>query len=544
MANEVFLPFLFGFLFFIYSFFSISDYGINWDEPIHFYRGQAYLNFFSSVGQKTYGDLGNQRTSVYKDRNHEPVYYLSNDCCHPVLNGILYSLSNKIFFERLGLLPDIEAYSLMGIMLSSFLVFLLTWFVVSEFNVISGIIAGVSLFIYPVFLAETHFNVKDPPETVFYATCLILIYYAVKKLSWKMLILAGIFFGLAWGSKFNILFLPILIIPWLIFHFFINKNNALFKRLQTKLFFLLIIPIIVILGFVIFFASWPYLWQSPIDNMISVFAWYKHIGTSTNYESEFLFFGFNIYPIVWIIFTTPLAILILSAIGVIESLQTIAKKDKKKSLLLLVLLWFFVPIVRASLPNASIYGGVRQIMEYIPAMAVLSGIGVSSLNKRFKSKNLRFFLSVLIACLFIFNVLEIVKIHPNETVYFNQLAGGLKGAYRKNIPEAGGDLGNVYKQGIDWVNGHAEKNSKLTLLNNGISAIPSVFIRKDISFSYDYWSGQEQKGEYIMSTTQVGWDSVLPDKANYLKNSLKPIFEIKVDGAPILKIWKNEKIFK
>lgn len=537
--RSFFLPLILASLFFIIGVVRISSYGINWDEPIHFFRGQAYLNFFLSGGKTTYDFSQVDKKSIYKDKNHEVQYYLENDCCHPVLNGILYSLSNKIFFEKLSLLPDIEAYNLAGIALSSLLIFFLAWFVSREFDIISGFITGISLSIYPLFLAETHFNVKDPPETVFYSLCLIFIYYAVKKISWKAVLLAGIFFGLAWGTKFNILFLPFLIAPWLLYFFFRNRNKPLFKKLSTKLLLVLLIPLIAVMGFLIFFVSWPYLWQSPFHNIMQVFAWYRHIGTSTNYEPSFLLYGFNLYPALWIVFATPLSVLLLSTVGIYSSIHSIVKRDKNQSLLILVLLWFLIPIVRVSLPNFSIYGGVRQIMEYVPAMAVLSGIGFSYLLKKLKSKTAKKLTILLVAGLFIFNIIELVKIHPNEAVYFNQLAGGLKGAYKKHLTEAGGDLGNVYRQGADWLNRNAENNAKLTLINNGVSAIPFKFLRPDIRFSEDFWSADKRQGEYIMNTTQAEWDLVIPEKSSYVKSYLKPIHEVKVDGVAILKIWKN-----
>lgn len=532
------IPLIFSLTFFLVGFFTISNYGINWDEPIHFIRGQAYLNFFLPDGQKTYNYSENQRNSIYNDKIHDATFYMNNDCCHPVLNGILYSLSNRIFFEKLGWLPDIGAYNLMGIVLSSFLVFLLTWFVAYQFNLVAAIVAGISLFIYPMFLAETHINVKDPPETVFYTTCLILIYFAVKKLSWKLLILAGIVFGLAWGTKFNILFLPVVIIPWLFYVFFTHKKDVIFRKASTKAFFILIIPILLTLGFVIFFASWPYLWQSP-ENMLSIFAWYRHIGSGFNYEPEFLVYGFNTYPAIWIIFTTPLSILILSLAGIVTAIKMIFKKSEKTSLLIIILLWFSIPIIRVSLPNTSIYGGVRQIMEYVPAMAILTGIGFLGLLRIFSNKIIKGLVIVLVGGLFAFNIWEIIEIHPNETVYFNQLAGGLRGAYEKELSEAGGDLGNVYRQGANWINENAEEGARLTLVNNGTSALPSTFLRPDIKFSEEFWSGEEKKGEYIMNTTQVGWESVIPDKGRYVNENLRAIYQVKVDGVAILKIWKN-----
>lgn len=525
-----------GVLFLILGVVTISDYGINWDEPFHFHRGQAYLSFFQNKGNPKFVIKKNEKRTSFIDLNQQPGYYLKNDCCHPVLNGELFSLSNKIFYEKLGWLKDVEAYSLAGIFLSSLLVGLISWFASKELGRLIGIASGLSLFFYPLFLGETHFNVKDPPETVFYSLFLIFVFYAVNKLSWKFLFLGSILFGLALGTKFNILFSPLIIVPWLIFAFL--KNRGKLKNTSSKFFLILILPISFLVGFSILFSVWPYLWRDPINNLVSVFAWYKHIGTETNYEPQFLYNGFNLYPIVWILFTTPLSILILFIVGIFSSIRNILKGKKNTEILLLVTLWFIVPILRVIVPGSTIYGGDRQIMEFVPAMAVLSGIGFHTILG-IRNKIYGQLLISLAVVIFVFNITEIIKIHPNETVYFNQLAGGLKGGYDRNITEAGGDLGNVYKQGVNWLNKNAEENARLTLINNGTSAIPGEFIRKDIGFSDDYWSGQRKRGEYIMNTSEVGWDSVFPDKSSYVK-SLKPVYEVVVQGAPILIIWKND----
>lgn len=530
------LGLMLGILFFIFGLLTISDYGINWDEPFHFHRGQAYLSFFQNKGNTKFVIKQSERRTSFIDLNQQPEYYLKSDCCHPVLNGELFSLSNKIFYENLGWLKDVEAYSLAGIFLSSILVGLLTWFVAKEFNLASGIISGLSLAFYPLFLGETHFNIKDPPETVFYSLFLISVLYAVKKLSWNFLFLGSILFGFALGTKFNVLFSPLVVIPWLIFVFFKNKNK--FKKNHSKIFLISIIPITFFIGFSMLFSFWPYLWQDPINNLISVFAWYKHIGTETNYEPQFLYHGFNLYPIIWISLTTPLSILLLFIVGFFNSIKNILKDKKNSEILLLVILWFIIPILRVLVPGSTIYGGDRQIMEFVPAMAIISGIGflwIRNLKNRILSK----VLMTLVLILFVFNIFEVIKIHPNETVYFNQLLGGLKGGYERNITEAGGDLGNVYRQGANWLNKYAQKDARFTLINNGTSAVPREFLRPDIKFSETYWSGSKRKGEYIMNTRQVTWDSVFPDKASYVK-TLKPVYEVVVQNAPILTIWKND----
>ena len=57
---------------------------------------------------------------------------------------------------------------------------------------------------------------------------------------------------------------------------------------------------------------------------------------------------------------------------------------KKNNFTFLVILWFSTPMLRASFPNSAIYGGVRQLMEFLPAMAILAGIGTYYFVKTMK----------------------------------------------------------------------------------------------------------------------------------------------------------------
>src|SRR3990172_8615200 len=101
------LPIVVSLVFFIGAFATLPKYGISWDEPIHFSRGQAYLDYFLT-GDKEYKSLEtNKRRSYYQDL---PVsYFLRNDSGHPVINDELAALFNYVFYQKLNLLGDIEA---------------------------------------------------------------------------------------------------------------------------------------------------------------------------------------------------------------------------------------------------------------------------------------------------------------------------------------------------------------------------------------------------------------------------------------------------
>lgn len=558
------------FSFFLVEFFTLSNYGINWDEPAHYMRGQAYLYYFLT-GKKDYKELPRvkshyEKSSFYeipKEVEYEDTsqfrrsiyqydretrgrytyeYYVKFDGRHPPLNGILASLSNYIFYQKLGWLGDIESYHLFIISVSSLLVGSIFFFVTQYFGLFSGVIASLSLVLYPLFFSESHFNIKDPVETTFFTLTLLAFFKGITRDSWKWVIASSVFAGLALGTKLNIVFISLILGPWLIIYKWdqIKRLKWPFsRRISLSLLAFPFIPLSIL------YVSWPFLWQD-IKNVLSVFSYYQDIGSRLYQPTDYILFGIiNTYAWKWVLFITPLSILFLFFLGLIYVFKNVFKEKTKLSLL--ILFWFLVPLLRVSSSTSGIYGGVRQIMEYIPAMAILSGIGASqgikylSMIKKLKQVFLGKIKWILLI-LFVPIAIKIISIHPNENVYFNPLIGGLGGAKEKNFADWGVSLGSPYKQGVDWLNKNAEHEANLTLVRGYTQNVPRISLRKDINFSDHYFSAEEKKGEYLMEITDYNWILTIPiDKRLYIE-SLNPVYEVKVEGVPILTIWKNDKI--
>ncbi len=574
--KEIIVSIILAVLFFSIALFTLSDYGINWDEPGHYIRGQAYLRFFLTgkdnynnlpkleshypkvQGRKlplgiTFKDDKSFKRSIYQydgARTGQQTYqwYLKNDFGHPPLNGILASLFNSIFYQKLGWIGDIQGYHLLVIAVTSLAIFSIVIFTSFIYGIFAGLIAGLSIFLYPLLFSESHFNIKDPVEMSFYAFSIISFYFGITKKSWKWLILAGIASGLALGTKLNIIFVIFTVIPWIIICKF--KDISRFKWPFSKIVTLSLFSVPVI-ALTILFSTWPYLWGSPLSNFLSFLSYYRQIGTTTYQTSNLFISIFNTYPLQWVIYITPLIVLLLSVFGVVYVFKKGFREKEKTSLL--IFFWFLIPVLRVMMPNAGIYGGVRQIMEYIPPMAILAGIGAMAIAKFLNGYIVRHFkqfsnltikpLIIVQLCIilaFIPITLKLISIHPNENVYFNPLIGGLKGAMMQNFPDWGTTLGSAYKSGIDWINLNAERNSRLALVRGLLSNIPRIFVRKDIYFSESHYSGEGKKGEYLMEVFDYRWDLDTPkEKRSYL-DKLIPVYEEQVDGVTILKIWKND----
>jgi hypothetical protein len=592
--KELLLILLVPLLFLIIGTAVIKNYGFNWDEPFHFIRGQAYLHYFLS-GEKDYSSLlpyprlnqdcpewskecyrispGGATDTLYSDKNG-PIYdeaiktrypsgflsrwrsFYQNDTYdfdsiiaseggHPALNDILAAFTNYVVFQRLHLLGDLESHHFFEVFTSFLLVLGVSIFVYPKLGVFPAVVAGASLALYPIFFSETHFNIKDPPEAAFFGLTIILFYFGIVKNNWRFIVGAAVFSALALGTKFNAVFIAPILGVWLIFYLItqlVSKKKALFSKnnIMKSLPVILSLIIFPAITLGIFYFTWPYLWSDPFTNIMTVINYYRDIGTGVSSESvNYMIRGWNTYPIIWIIYTTPIPILFLSAVGLISSLILIFRKEH---FFFLVLIWFIVPILRVSLPGATIYGGIRQIMEFVPAMAILAGIGAWALMKIASSSKREILLKTVVLGVvtsLLFVAYEMYRIHPNENIYFNQLIGGLSGARERNIPAWGNTFGNVYLQGVNWLNENAEPNAKLGLAVSTMGNIPKMKLRTDIDFFNGHWSGPLHLGEYEMEMDFDWWPKLFYS-FQYYDVFMDPVYKVEVDGVAVLKIWKND----
>lgn len=536
-------------VFFVVSVLTLSHYGFIWDEPDHFVRGQAYLHYFLT-GEKTYKNLDEARRSYFQNDRYTAEYFLDNDGGHPPLNDILSALSNHLFYQKLNILGDLESLHLFGVIAATFLVLVVSIFAYQTYGLLASLVSGVSLAIYPLFFAESHFNIKDPPEAAFFGATIWTFWMSIQKKSWGWLLLAVLSFSFAFSMKFNILFLPFILFPYL----WVRYGGVVWekvahplcglKTLQKPYLFILITSPAVALT--IFFVSWPYLW-ADFGRFFETFAYYTERGIATGEEAGIYSIArVNLYPILWILVTTPPWILLLAAFGIKACVEWNRKENRVS---ILWLLWLVVPILRVTVPHMRIYGGVRQILEYLPALALLSGLGATYLYEllqkrtwgpwpKYVTKNIWiiFFIG------FLPHLLIMVKLHPNENVYFNSLIGGIKGARDRNIPYWGNSFGNAYLQAVWWLNLNAERDAKLVLLQKTDLYISRSMLRKDIQYQGGYYrSGILREGEYIIELTHQGAMHYYPYIWEYINKFLEPVYEIKADGVPIAKVWKNDK---
>ncbi len=511
---KVFLALIIPVLFLVIGFLTISDYGITWDEPVHFMRGEAFFHYFVT-GKKDYSDLSAK--NIFQDVNYPFEFWIKSGGGHPPFNGLLSSLTVEIFYKRLGVLANVDAHHSIIIILGALCILAVYLFASEAYGRLAGLVAALSLSLYPFFLVACHNQIKMGPEIAFFTLTVWSLWKGLKDRNWKWVLTSSLFCGFALGTKFNVIFLPFIILPW----FLILLKSRLIR--QERVFapaFLASLFLYPFLSFFILYACWPWLWPAPFPRFLEVVGYYKTIGTTSIKHWDMIVLSRAI-------FRTPFLVLLLSSAGIGYALTHFWKEKNKTSLL--VLLWLFVPLIRGIAPGMTIYGDLYQISEYIPPLCILAGLGAKVLS--------RYLTAGMILLLFVPHLFIMIGLHPNEDMYFNFLIGGIKGAQEKGLVDSTGTFGNTFLQGIKWLNEHAEKNAR-TDVDGLASNLQPNSLRDDIKV-WRYFSGLEKKGEYLLFRYETGKINTYT-AGLFPEAYLKPVHQIKAQNVPIFNIYKND----
>jgi len=176
------------------------------------------------------------------------------------------------------------------------------------------------------------------------------------------------------------------------------------------------------------------------------------------------------------------------------------------------------------------YDGIRHFLVILPPLTILIGFTAWQVGKYLYSLSLKkrhfyFVFFILIVWLGYLQILvKDVTLHPYQIVYFNQLTGGIKGAYYQF------DLdywGQSMKEAAEWVNKNLPTGStiRVPLMSHHFPVDMARFTFVDEAPDYKV---------ILIRGMLKNWDS---EEADYLRPKMKIIYSVNIEGAEILRIF-------
>ena len=526
--------------------------GMNGDEEMQATHAGNVLDYYQSFGKDT------AAVSTTYIKNDKPEFWNL-----PYYGQVVDNLAS--FIARLF---NIEDIMMTRHIVCSIFGWLAIVFVALMSLRISGsqraaIFSALLLFLSPRFIGHSFNNIKD----VSFATAMIIgtyyIYLFLKefpnvKRSTVIKLILSFAFAMAIRVP-GILLIPyfaLFSLIYLIRQYYVNekvkkttdskrKSKITIHREQTvRYLFIKLLKYgigVALAAYVLMVLMWPYAIEAPIAHVKEAFTGMSQFTTGIRQIFEGSMQWSDTLP--W--YYTPKFILISSPIAVIIGMLIYPfiggwKKEKRFSTFI-VYFTFIFPVFWIIYSQANVYGGWRHsLFTYLP-MVVAAGLGFDALVEIVKNRYAKIVLNILPFILLLPPFFHIVKNHPYEYVYFNEMVGGVKGAYGNY------ELDYYYhstREASEWVIENAEKSGLETsdkiIVATWHPASVGYYFRHDtnrfsVGFARWYERGNTDWDYAIFVITGIAPEL---QKSPYFppKNT---VHTITVDGKPICLILKR-----
>ena len=409
---------LFGF-FFLIGVLSYKDYGISVDEWELRLLGYANLKYVFNIFFES---------GVYKLDQILQIPVLSN---YLGTHGAIFALPTA-FVEFVFKIEESRNYYLLRHYLNHFifLISVVYFFLLIKKrfnNYFYGILGALFLFLSPRIFAESFYNHKD---VLFLSLFIINLFYGINFLKLPSL-KNSIYFAISTALSIDIRIMGIIIIPiFILTTYFINRHKYK-NTIQNIILYIILVSLFTVL-------LWPYLWENPIINFLTVFKTLSSFG----HEGYNFYLGtYHLasstpwhYLFVWIGITTPLVYLVLFLYGFIyityEILLTgkenfnflifVNDEEKVQDFIYYSLLLFSILIV--IFLDSTLYNGWRHLYFVYPCFLMISIRAYQIIELKYFKKNIQV-LNLIILILLSQISFKMYNSHPYQNVYFNILAG-------------------------------------------------------------------------------------------------------------------------
>ena len=318
-------------------------------------------------------------------------------------------------------------------------IFLIGLFTTKWYGRTAGIVAAVSLVLMPRVFAHAHLASLETFMNLTYSATILAVahWWQVRRsglslpesqppeggttnVSLRLAVLTGVLFGLALLTKMQAILIPPVVGLWALWHWRVRAIKPL--------------AIFGIVGLVVFFVGWPWLWLDPEKHFHEYFARTTSRAVLNCYYLGQVWADKEVpwhYPFVMFAVTVPVGLHLLGLLGAFDR-----RCEPRERLLLAATL---LPLVLFAVPSVAVYDGERLFLISYPMWAVLIGRGaevaLSHLRRKSDAGPWRFVASqrsrgMAVTLFLLAQSVGVIQMHPCQLSYYNLLVGGLYGADR------------------------------------------------------------------------------------------------------------------
>ncbi len=417
----------------------------------------------------------------------------------------------------------------------------------------TGFLAVLFLLINPRFYGHSFNNPIDIPSAALYTFFLyflveIVITYPQSpgSLVWKLAVALGLALAVRISSVILVVYMGIAF-GFLIFNQYLHNQGTFYRRTifpsirQLTGWFLAI----CLVAYVIMLVFWPAAMVDPIRQPYRSLKYFSNFA----YPFDVLFNGQHIlntelpwyYQIDWFLITMPEFLLLALGVGVVIALLLNANprklwknlQDARNQGTILLLVSILAPLGITILRKPTDYDGIRHFLFVVPPMITLAALSIGKLLEKTSFKLINYAIMTGIAVMMLLTIADMVRLHPDEYIYFNRLFG--KGVAQASTKFDTDYWGNSYKEAVEWVEANYPVPSggpRVKVASCLYSLSTSYYLRDD-RFEYigSYHDGQKVSGTPDLFLASPRWNCTE-------KNTGEIIHVITRMGAPLIYVMR------
>lgn len=503
------------------------DAGISGDEEVHYKQSEMVFDYFASMGK--------DKSAVNTPKTHLQYY------------GQAFDNFTTILIHFFGI-DDIYTFRHIMSTLAGWLTIIIAALFAASIGGYSAAIIVLLLFaVSPTFMGHAQNNLKDIPFALAYISS---IYFSMKfvfdekKSGFKTISLLTISMGLSFGIRaggFLVFFFLWLLLFLKFITNYLNSIEITFKQIINEFIKYVLISIA---AFILGIILWPYALENPFANTWKSYVVMTKFPTTVRqiFEGNFDWSDFVPWYYIPKYMAITIPLIVFSGIGSIFFAYSKYSSVSKIKILFLTFTILF-PIVFVVFKQPNLYGAWRHFLFIYPGIIILSALGIDWLIKLFKR---RIYKSLIVFCFLAlsFHPLKfMVNNHPYYYLYYNQLIGGINGAYGNYETDY---YYHSMREASEWLNNY--------LKNNADSIIPeqtksSTIVAGNFSSQWHFRNDNNIIFKYIAyaELSKHDWDYAIIANSYIhpfqLKNRIYPpentIHTIFVDNVPVCAVIKR-----